>query len=150
MAVAELLLGSVILPRIDSPQIISRLTEFKWFHKIETENETITPEIDDLLLRAQKMHQSIDEVVKGLGIPPVVGIMEILFKGAVIKKTKSELSEIKSMIDDLEKKTPKIIDNASKLLQRQEILRWGNNDRVAIRVRGFVNGLRDLKGLVGI
>ena len=117
MVVADLLLGSVVLPRIESPKAISRLAEFQWFHKIETENETLTPEIDDLLLRAQKIHQSIDEVIKGLGIPPQVGIMEILFKGTVIKKTKSELSEIESMVNDLEKRTPTIIDNASKILK---------------------------------
>ena len=33
---------------------------------------------------------------------------------------------------------------------RQDVLRWGNNEPVTIRVRGFVNGMRDLKGLVGI
>jgi len=33
---------------------------------------------------------------------------------------------------------------------REDILRWGNNESVPIRVRGFVNGLRDLKGLVGV
>ncbi len=32
---------------------------------------------------------------------------------------------------------------------REDILRWGNNEAVRIRVRSFVNGLRDLKGLVG-
>ena len=33
---------------------------------------------------------------------------------------------------------------------RQDILRWGNNETVSIRVRGFVNVMRDLKGLVGV
>ena len=33
---------------------------------------------------------------------------------------------------------------------REDILRWGNNEAVRIRVRGFVNGMRDLKGLVGV
>jgi hypothetical protein len=32
---------------------------------------------------------------------------------------------------------------------RQDLLRWGNNDKVSISVREFVNGMRDLKGLVG-
>ena len=76
MAVADLKLGSVILPRSDSPKAISRLTEFEWFHKIDTENDIVTPEIDDLLLEAQKTYQSIDDVVKGLGVPPLVGILE--------------------------------------------------------------------------
>ena len=110
-------MGNIVLPRTDSPTAISRLAEFDWFHKIETENETITPEIDDLLLRAQKMYQSIDEVVKGLKIPPRVGIMEILFKGTVIKKRRFELDEIETMITDLEKNAPDIISKASKTLE---------------------------------
>jgi V/A-type H+-transporting ATPase subunit I len=103
LAVAELVVGTVVLPRTESPMAVSRLAEFDWFHKIETENETVTPEIDDLLLRAQKMYQSIEDVVKGLKIPLRVGIMEILFKGTVIKKRKYELNEIDTMINDLEK-----------------------------------------------
>ncbi|MEM3143935.1 MAG: ATPase, partial [Candidatus Nitrosotenuis sp.] len=104
MVVADLMLGSIVLPRSETPQAVSRLAEFEWFHKIETENDIVTPEIDDLLLRAQKIYQSVDDVVKGLQIPPQVGIMEILFKGTVIKKKQYELAELEYMISDLEKK----------------------------------------------
>ena len=86
MAIADLKLGSIILPRSESPKAISRLTEFEWFHKIDTDNDTVTPEIYDLLLEAQKTYQSIDDVIKGLGVPPMVGILEIMFKGTMIKK----------------------------------------------------------------
>ncbi|MFI5416729.1 MAG: ATPase, partial [Nitrososphaerales archaeon] len=116
MVVADLKLGSVILPRTESPQVISRLAEFEWFHNIETENDLVTPEIDDLLLRAQKMYQTVDDVVKGLQIPLQVGIMEILFKGTVIKKKQYELDEIETIISNLEKKGPAVIENAAKLL----------------------------------
>jgi V/A-type H+/Na+-transporting ATPase subunit I len=115
LVVADLMLGSIVLPRSETPQAVSRLAEFEWFHKIETENDIVTPEIDDLLLRAQKIYQSVDDVVKGLQIPPQVGIMEILFKGTVIKKKQYELAELESMISDLEKKIS-TIDGASKLL----------------------------------
>jgi len=117
LAVAELVVGTVVLPRTESPMAVSRLAEFDWFHKIETENETVTPEIDDLLLRAQKMYQSIEDVVKGLKIPLRVGIMEILFKGTVIKKRKYELNEIDTMINDLEKQAPEVISKAAKTLE---------------------------------
>ena len=117
MAVAELLVGTVILPRIESAKAVSRLAEFEWFHKIDMENETVTPEIDDLLLRAQKTHQSVDDVIKGLKIPLRVGIMEILFKGTVIKKKKYEVDEIENMVSDLEKKVPDVIAKAAKILE---------------------------------
>lgn len=117
MAIADLKLGSIILPRSESPQAVSRLAEFEWFHRIETENDFITPEIDDLLLRAQKTYQSIDDVIKGFQIPLRVGIMEVLFKGTAIKKKQYELDEIETMVSDLEKKTPLVIDRPAKLLE---------------------------------
>jgi len=119
LGLADLKLGSVILPRNESPQAISRLAEFEWFHKIDTENDTVTSEIDDLLLDAQKTYQSIDDVVKGLGVPPVVGILEILFKGTVIKKRDYEIDEIENMVRDLQKRTPEIIDGPAKLLEER-------------------------------
>jgi V/A-type H+-transporting ATPase subunit I len=117
LVVADLKLGSIILPRSESPQAVSRLAEFEWFHKIETENDVVTPEIDDLLLRAQKSYQAVDDVIKGLQIPLQVGIMEILFKGTMIKKKQYELDEVETMISDLEKKASSIIDNPAKLLE---------------------------------
>ena len=119
MVVADLKLGSVILPRSDSPKAISRLTEFEWFHKIDTESDLVTPEIDDLLLDAQQTYQSIDDVVKGLGVPPMVGILEIMFKGTTIKKKDYEIDEIEDMIKDLKKRAPSIIEEPSKLLEDQ-------------------------------
>ena len=116
MAVADLLMGSVILPRTESPSLISRLTEFEWFHKMEMNNETVTPEIDDLLLRAQKSFQFIEDVIKGLNIPLRVGIMEILFKGTVIKKKKYDVDEIETMISELEQ-VPEFLTNAAKSLE---------------------------------
>lgn len=117
LGTADLKLGSVILPRSESPQAISRLTEFEWFHKIDSANDLVTPEIDDLLLEAQKTFQSIDDVIKGMGIPLTVGIMEILFKGTVIKKKNYEINEIEDMINDLRKSAPSIIDKPASLLE---------------------------------
>ncbi|PIW32559.1 MAG: ATPase [Nitrosopumilales archaeon CG15_BIG_FIL_POST_REV_8_21_14_020_37_12] len=119
MVVADLKLGSVILPRSESPKAVSRLTEFEWFHKIDSENDLVTPEIDDLLLEAQKTYQAIDEVIKGLGVPLTVGILEILFKGTVIKKSNYEIEEIEDMIKDLKKRAPTIIDEPAHLLEEE-------------------------------
>jgi V/A-type H+-transporting ATPase subunit I len=119
LATADLKLGTVILPRSESPQAISRLTEFEWFHKIDSASDLVTPEIDDLLLEAQKTFQSIDDVIKGIGIPLNVGIMEILFKGTVIKKKDYEIDEIEEMINDLRKTTPLIIDKPAQLLEEE-------------------------------
>lgn len=126
MGTADLKLGTIVLPRSESPQAISRLTEFEWFHKIDSSSDQVTPEIDDLLLEAQKIFQSIDDVVKGMGIPLTVGIMEILFKGTVIKKKNYEIDEIEHMINDLRKTTPSIIDEPAKLLEDAQ------NTRLAI------------------
>ena len=83
---------------------------------MEMENETITPEIDDLLLRIQKTYQFIEDIIKGLNIPIRVGIMEILFKGTVFKKKKYDVDEIENMVTELEE-TPQSITDAAKLLE---------------------------------
>ena len=106
MGIADLKFGTVILPRSDSPKAISRLTEFEWYHKVDSENDIVTPEIDDLLLQAQQTFQSIDDVVKGTGIPLEVGIMEILFKGTVIKKKDYPADEIAEMVKELSEEAP--------------------------------------------
>ncbi len=127
------MLGSVILPRSESPQAISKLAEFEWFHKIDTDNDLITPEVDDLLLRAQKTWQDIDEVVKGLGIPPTVGILEILFKGTVIKKKDYEVGEIEDMVTDLERQAPTIIKKPAKLLADDADTRRGLEEYTTLK-----------------
>ncbi|HJM00866.1 MAG TPA: V-type ATPase 116kDa subunit family protein [Nitrosopumilus sp.] len=117
MGIADLKLGTVILPRTESPKAISRLTEFEWYHKIDSNNDLVTPEIDDLLLTAQQTFQSIDDVLKGVGIPQTVGIMEILFKGTIIKKKDYEINEIEEMVEGIAKEAPSIIDKPAKLLE---------------------------------
>jgi len=133
LAVADLRLGSVILPRSESPQAISRLAEFEWFHKIDGENDLVTPEIDDLLLRAQQTFQDIDEVVKGLGIPPTVGILEILFKGTVIKKKDYEIDEVEGMVSDLEKRAPGVVERPAKLLADEADTRRGLEEYASLK-----------------
>ena len=117
---ADLKIGTVILPRSETPEIVSRLTEFEWFHKIDSTSETVTPEVDDILLKAQQTFQEIDEVIKGLEIPREVGMLEILFKGTVFKKQNQELDELEKMVDEIAKKAPGIINAPAKLLKEQE------------------------------
>ena len=117
---ADLKIGTVILPRSETPEIVSRLTEFELFHKIDSTSETVTPEVDDILLKAQQTFQEIDEVIKGLEIPREVGMLEILFKGTVFKKQNQELDELEKMVDEIAKKAPGIIDAPAKLLKEQE------------------------------
>jgi V/A-type H+-transporting ATPase subunit I len=117
LGTADLKLGTVILPRSESPRAISRLTEFEWYHKIDSPDDLVTPEIDDLLLKAQQTFQSIDDVVKNMGIPLTVGIMEVLFKGTVIKKKDYEINEIEDMVEQLSKEAPSIIDRPVELLE---------------------------------
>ena len=116
MAIADLKVGTIILPRSESPMAISKLTEFEWFHKIDTEGDLVTPEIDDLLLEAQKTYQSIDDVVKGLQIPLKVGMLEILFKGTAIKPKVYEIEQVEGMVKDLSERTPSVISEAANLL----------------------------------
>ena len=133
MGTADLKLGTVILPRSESPKVISRLTEFEWYHKIDSTGDLVTPEIDDLLLKAQQTYQSIDDVIKGMGIPLEVGIMEILFKGTVIKKKDYEINEIEDMVEQLNKEAPSIIDKPAKLLEEAATARVSIEEYKSLR-----------------
>lgn len=133
MGTADLKLGTVILPRSESPKAISRLTEFEWYHKIDSASDLVTPEIDDLLLKAQQTYQSIDDVIKGIGIPLEVGIMEILFKGTVIKKKDYEINEIEDMVEQLNKEAPSIIDKPAALLEEAATARVSIEEYKALK-----------------
>ncbi len=52
-----------------------------------------------------------------MGIPLTVGIMEVLFKGTVIKKKDYEIDEIEDMVEQLSKEAPSIIDKPIELLE---------------------------------
>ncbi|MGH1567644.1 MAG: V-type ATP synthase subunit I [Nitrosopumilus sp.] len=133
MGTADLKLGTVILPRSESPKAISRLTEFEWYHKIDSASDLVTPEIDDLLLKAQQTYQSIDDVIKGMGIPLEVGIMEILFKGTVIKKKDYEINEIEDMVEQLEKEAPSVIEKPASLLEEAATARVSIEEYKALK-----------------
>jgi len=133
LGTADLKLGTVILPRSESPKAISRLTEFEWYHKIDSASDLVTPEIDDLLLKAQQTYQSIDDVIKGIGIPLEVGIMEILFKGTVIKKKDYEINEIEDMVEQLNKEAPSIIDKPAALLEEEATARVSIEEYKALK-----------------
>ncbi len=133
MGIADLKLGTIILPRSESPKAISRLTEFEWYHKIDSAEDLVTPEIDDLLLKAQQTYQSIDDVIKGIGIPLEVGIMEILFKGTVIKKKDYEINEIEDMIKQLAKEASSIIDKPAQLLEEAATARVSIEEYKSLR-----------------
>ncbi len=133
MGTADLKLGTIILPRSESPKAISRLTEFEWYHKIDSASDLVTPEIDDLLLKAQQTYQSIDDVIKGMGIPLEVGIMEILFKGTVIKKKDYEINEIEEMVEQLDKEAPSIIEKPASLLEEATTARISIEEYKALK-----------------
>ena len=133
LGVAKLKLGTIILPRSDSPEVISRLAEFGWFHKIDSGNETVTPEIDDLLLRAQKLHQRADDVINGLGIPLRVGILEIMFKGTVIKMKNYNTDEIETIIKDLEENMGNLMDDGKRHLDESEAIRRDLDNHITLK-----------------
>jgi V/A-type H+-transporting ATPase subunit I len=95
---------------------VSRLAELEWFHSIQTPSDHSNPYLDDLLLKAQKLFQEIDEVIKDLGIPLETGVMATMFKGAPKGKTDYFIENIQNFIADLEDKSAAILDNPKKMI----------------------------------
>ena len=116
--------ATIVVPRLETQEAVSRLAELEWFHPIQTASEHLNPFYDDLLLKAQKLYQEIDEVVKALGIPPETGVMATMFKGAPKGKTDYAVDDIQGFIAELEDRAAKLLEGPRKILdERNRITR---------------------------
>src|ERR687892_734679 len=116
MGLAKLMKATIVLPRLDTQEVVSRLAELEWFHSIQTPSDHSNPYLDDLLLKAQRLFQEIDEIIKDLGIPLETGVMATMFKGAPKGKTDYFIENIQNFIADLEDKSAAILDNPKKVI----------------------------------
>jgi V/A-type H+/Na+-transporting ATPase subunit I len=119
MGLAKLKKAALILPRLETQEAVSRLAELEWFHPIQTTSEHLNPYFDDLLLKAQRLFQDIDEVIRALGIPLETGVMATMFKGAPKEKTDYVIEDIQDFIADLEDKSKALLDEPKKILAEQ-------------------------------
>jgi V/A-type H+-transporting ATPase subunit I len=122
MGLAKLKKATMILPRMETQAAVSKLAELEWFHPIQSSSSTsehLNPYYDDLLLKAQKLYQEVDEVVKALGIPAETGVLVTLFKGAPKGKTDYHVDNIQNFIADLEDKAAKELEGARKMIDER-------------------------------
>jgi V/A-type H+-transporting ATPase subunit I len=120
MGLAKLMKATVILPRTETQEAVSRLAKLEWFHPLQSaSSEHTNPYLDDLLLRAQRLYQDIDETVRALGIPLETGVLATMFKGAPKEKTDYLIENIENFISDLEYKSKTLLDEPKKVLNEQ-------------------------------
>jgi V/A-type H+/Na+-transporting ATPase subunit I len=119
MGLAKLLKATVILPRIETQEAVSKLAGLEFFHSLPSSSEFSQPYMDDLMLKAQRLFQDIDEVVRALGIPLETGVMSTMFKGAPRDKTDYAIRDIRGFIEDLEKKSSIILEEPKALIAMQ-------------------------------
>ena len=119
MGLAKLMKATIILPRIETQDAISRLADLEWFHPLQNPSEHVNPYYDDLLTKAQRLYQDIDEVVKSLGIPQETGVMATMFKGAPKGKYDYSADDIQDFIADLEDRSKQILEGPKKLLEER-------------------------------
>src|SRR5207249_2764252 len=91
----------------------------EYFHPLQNSSEYSHQFMDDLLLKAQKLYQDIDDVIRSLGIPLETGVMLTMFKGAPKEKTNYSIEDIRGFIDDLEGKSSKILEEPKSLILKQ-------------------------------
>src|ERR671918_544854 len=143
MGLAKLMKATIVLPRLDTQEVVSRLAELEWFHPIRTPSDHSNPYVDDLLLKAQKLFQEIDEVIKDLGIPLETGVMATMFKGAPKGKTDYFIENIQNFIADLEDKSAAILDNPKNMIaERNKVakeLEEYRNLKDALEMAAIVN-----------
>lgn len=122
MGLAKLKKAALILPRIETQEAVSKLAELEWFHPIQSPSEHLNPFYDDLLLKAQRLYQEIDEVVRALGVPLETGVMATMFKGAPKEKTDYVIDDIQDFIADLEDKSKPLLEEPKKILAEQNMV----------------------------
>lgn len=120
MGLAKLMKATIVLPRMETQEAVSRLAALEWFHPIQNASEHINPYYDDLLTKAQRLYQDIDEVVKALGIPPETGVLATMFKGAPKGKHNYAADDIQGFIADLEDKSAKLLEGPRKVLEERD------------------------------
>lgn len=120
MGQAKLLKTTLILPRVETHEAVSKLAELEWFHTLQNPSEHSNSYFDDLLLNAQKLFQEIDEVIRSLGISLETGVMATLFKGAPQEKTDYKIDDIQNLIVELENKSKTLLEEPVSLLKTQQ------------------------------
>src|SRR5918997_1367001 len=122
MGLARLVKTSLVLPRSETQHAVSKLAELEWFHSFENNSEYSNSYYDDLLLKAQRLFQEIDEVVRALEVPLETGVMTTMFKGAPRERTNYVVDDVQSFITELEEKSNTLLGEPKKLLaQRAKI-----------------------------
>ncbi len=119
MPESKLLRAALIMPRSEATEALDKITQLEWFHIIKEESKYTNPDITDLLLRAQKIFQSIDDIRRALGIQEV-GILETMFKGAPKFDTKFTIESIEELVKELEVRSKSIIDETRTLLSEYD------------------------------
>jgi V/A-type H+-transporting ATPase subunit I len=119
MGQARLVKASLVLPRTETQHAVSNLAEFEWFHSFENNSEFSNSYYDDLVLRAQRLFQDIDEIVRTLGIPLETGVMATMFKGAPKGKTNYVIDEMQNFIVELEDKSNLLLEEPKSQLKQQ-------------------------------
>ena len=120
MGQAKLLKTTLILPRVETHEAVSKLAELEWFHTLQNPSEHSSSYFDDLLLNAQKLFQEIDDVIRSLGISLETGVMATLFKGAPQEKTDYKIDDIQNFIVELENKSKNLLEEPVSLLKTQQ------------------------------
>ena len=119
MGLAKLKKATVILPRVETQGAISKLAELEWFHALNTNSEHANPYLDNLVLKAQRLFQEIDEIARALGIQLETGVMATMFKGAPKGKTNYVIDDISNFIAKLEDQSRTVLDEPKKILMEQ-------------------------------
>jgi V/A-type H+/Na+-transporting ATPase subunit I len=149
MGQAKLLKTTLILPRLETHEAVSKLAELEWFHTLQNPSEHSNSYFDDLLLSAQKLFQEIDEVIRSLGISLETGVMATLFKGAPQERTDYKIDDIQNFIVELECKSKALLKEPVSLLKTQQQVEKDLEEyRNALDAIGSASKLKmDLSGL---
>ncbi len=86
MGKAKLCRVTVVSPRSEYESVTRKIAEFRDFHIIEQKNSIFDSRIQELDSRAVRLYAIADQTAKDLGLQPMPGAIDVVFRGVKINR----------------------------------------------------------------
>jgi V/A-type H+-transporting ATPase subunit I len=114
--------GSLIVPRVILPQVVTYLSEFDTFHVSEEMNSPPDAQVDHLALHAYRLYIDVEEILKELHVKSDIGLIETLTKGARIEKEKFSAKDWADFVARLDAEGKPLVEEFKRvLLEKREL-----------------------------
>jgi len=132
VGVARLSKVTVILPRADYQEALTRLSQFEEFHRVPTEQGAFDPATEELAVRAVKLFAQTDQAVKSLSLPLSPPMLDVIFRGVSVPETVYEAERWNELLDRAESEARPLVEAVNAAVGRLSQLEKEEQDTRAL------------------